>query len=103
MLKTRRQFLSATGVLGASLPLSRYMPAWALSAAQGNLGLAQMTGTIFNLHIGKFPVQIDGRKAEAIGVNGTLPAPLLRFREGDDITINVTNQDTGKHHARIAR
>jgi len=91
MLKTRRQLLSAAGLLGASLPLSRYMPAWALGASQGNLGLAQMTGNIFNLRIGKFPVLIDGKRGEAIGVNGVLPAPLLRFREGDDITVNVTN------------
>lgn len=100
MLKTRRQFLGASAMLGASLPLSRYMPAWALSAAQGNLGLPSLSGAVFDLNIGKFPVQIGGRQGKAIGVNGTLPAPLLRFREGEEITINVTNhlsEDTSIH------
>ena len=100
MFTTRRQLLGATTTLGASLALSKVLPAWALSAAQGNIGLPSLTGSNFNLTIGKFPVRIGGKAAEAVGVNGTLPAPLIRFREGDDITINVTNnlmKDTSIH------
>ncbi|MDX1581111.1 MAG: copper resistance system multicopper oxidase, partial [Alphaproteobacteria bacterium] len=46
------------------------------------------------------PVLIDGKKDEAITLNGTLPAPLLRWREGDDLTLRVHNrlgEDTSIH------
>jgi|TARA_Y100000815_G_C13343020_1_gene500815 CopA family copper-resistance protein len=45
-------------------------------------------------------VRIGGKAGLATGINGTLPAPLLRFREGDDVTLNVTNrldEDTSIH------
>ena len=67
------------------------MPAWARPASQGNLGLPPLTGTRFDLTIGKFPIRINGRATEAIGVNGSVPAPLIRFREDDEVTLNVTN------------
>jgi len=35
---------------------------------------------------------IDGRRSDAIGVNGTVPAPLLRLREGQTIRLNVVNE-----------
>lgn len=100
MDRTRRQFLGTAAGFGATLAMSRFMPAWALSASQGNLGLPSLTGTTFDLTVGKFPVRIDGRSGGAVGVNGTIPAPLIRFREGDDITINVKNnlmKDTSIH------
>lgn len=100
MFTTRRQFLGASTSIGASLALSNLLPAWAQSAAHGNHGLPGLTGTNFDLSIGKFPVRIGGQAAEAVGVNGTVPAPLIRFREGDEITINVKNnlmKDTSIH------
>jgi FtsP/CotA-like multicopper oxidase with cupredoxin domain len=93
----RRHFL---GMSGAAIGATSLLPAWARSAAHGNLGLPTLTGTEFNLDISQFPVRIDGRSGIATGVNGTLPAPLIRFREGDDITINVKNNlkaDTSIH------
>ncbi|MCL4113351.1 UNVERIFIED_CONTAM: hypothetical protein GTU68_027539 [Idotea baltica] len=45
-------------------------------------------------------MRIYGQTGIAMGINGTLPGPLIRFREGDDITINVTNrlqEDTSIH------
>lgn len=87
-------------MLGASVVMSRFMPAWALSASDGNLGLPSLTGNKFDLSIDSFPVMINGRHGHAVGVNGTVPAPLLRFREGEEITLNVTNklaEDTSIH------
>ena len=89
---SRRKLLTTSLSSGAAIGLSGLLPAWARSADAGNLGLPTLTGTNFDLSIGKFPVRINGRVAEAIGVNGTLPAPLIRFREGDEVTLNVTNQ-----------
>jgi CopA family copper-resistance protein len=88
----RRNMLRSTLATSAALGFSGLLPAWARSASSGNLGLPTLTGTEFELGISKFPVRINGRAAEAIGVNGTVPAPLIRFREGDEITLNVTNR-----------
>ncbi|WP_300376940.1 copper resistance system multicopper oxidase [Henriciella sp.] len=88
----RRHFLGAALGGGTVLGASGLLPAWARTATDGNLGLPTLTGTNFDLDIGEFPVRIDGRTAMAVGVNGTLPAPLIRFREGDEITLNVKNR-----------
>lgn len=92
--------MRSTALGGLAYGLSSLLPAWARSSSEGNMGLQALTGTNFDLSIGKFPVRIGGRSGEAIGVNGTLPAPLIRFREGDEITLNVTNTldvDTSIH------
>ncbi|WP_066117469.1 copper resistance system multicopper oxidase, partial [Blastomonas sp. CCH11-A4] len=34
---------------------------------------------------------IDGRRSAAIGINGTVPAPLIRLREGQTVRLNVIN------------
>lgn len=88
---TRRHLLGTTLSASAATGIAGLVPAWALSATDGNFGIPQLTGTQFDLSIGKFPIRINGRATEAIGVNGSVPAPLIRFREGDDITLNVTN------------
>jgi len=46
----------------------------------------------FHLELASRKITIDGRTAEALTINGTLPGPLLRFREGDDVVIHVTNR-----------
>jgi CopA family copper-resistance protein len=50
-----------------------------------------LSGTDFDLRIGRLPVNITGRPRQAIAVNGSLPAPVLRWREGDSVTLRVTN------------
>ena len=88
---SRRQFLNGALTGGALLAASSLLPAWARPSSQGNMGLRTLTGNRFDLDIDRFPIQIGGRTGMAVGVNGTVPAPLLRFREGEDITLNVTN------------
>lgn len=93
----RRRFLQTTG---AALATSVALPAWAMPAHQGNMGIPMLHGSKFDLTVGKFPVNVNGKPGSAIGVNGTMPAPLLRFREGDEIEINVKNnlmKDTSIH------
>jgi FtsP/CotA-like multicopper oxidase with cupredoxin domain len=46
---------------------------------------------LFDLNIAPTPITLAGRTAEAIGINGSVPGPLLRFREGRPVTINVRN------------
>ena len=50
-----------------------------------------LTGTQFDLTIGETPVNLTGAPRVALTVNGSLPAPTLRWREGDTVTLRVTN------------
>ncbi|WP_229730201.1 copper resistance system multicopper oxidase [Arenimonas maotaiensis] len=50
-----------------------------------------LTGTDFHLRIGELPVNFTGKRRTAITVNGSLPAPVLRWREGDTVTLRVDN------------
>ncbi|WP_370337613.1 copper resistance system multicopper oxidase [Parvularcula marina] len=97
---TRRHMLQSALGTGAVLGASGLLPAWARPASAGNTGLTELAGSQFDLDIGKFPVRINGRTTEATGINGTVPGPLIRFREGDEVTLNVTNRlaaDTSIH------
>ncbi len=100
MMMGRRHFLT-TSLGGALLCNSmNLLPVWARRADQGNLGLPVLSGTEFDLSVGTFPISIDGRRTKAIGVNGTVPAPLIRFREGENIKLRVRNDlsvDTSIH------
>lgn len=91
---TRRQFVLGTAA-GAALvcsglgrPLAAAVPTQALS------------GRAFDLTIDRTPVNYTGKDRLAVTVNGTLPAPILRWREGDDVTLRVHNrldEDTSIH------
>ncbi len=99
MLNRRRLIQTAAGG-GAFLGLSGLVPAWARSADEGNLGIPVLSGTEYDLTVGEFPVRINGRPGMAVGINGTIPSPLIRFTEGQEITLNVTNTlqaDTSIH------
>jgi CopA family copper-resistance protein len=50
-----------------------------------------LVGTEFNLTIAETAVNFTGSSRMATTVNGSIPAPTLRWREGDTVTINVTN------------
>ena len=58
--------------------------------APGDRGV--LTGTDLNLEIGALAVNFTGRQRSATAVNGQVPGPLLRWREGDTITLRVVNR-----------
>ncbi len=97
---SRRHLLHYTLGAGAALGVAGMLPAWARSSSDGNLGITSASGTAFDLEIAEFPVRINGKTGKAVGINGQLPGPLLRFREGETVTLNVTNklqEDTSVH------
>jgi FtsP/CotA-like multicopper oxidase with cupredoxin domain len=66
----------------------------------GRMSQATLTGTEFDLRIAESPVNFTGAPRVGITVNGTIPAPLLRWREGDTVTMRVANalaEDTSIH------
>lgn len=46
---------------------------------------------VYDLTIGEASVTVDGKAYDRLAINGTIPGPLLRFTEGDDAVIRVTN------------
>jgi CopA family copper-resistance protein len=92
LMPSRRTFvqgLAFGGSLGALGLLPRH--AWAGSADPSGHPLATLTGNKFDLAIGQTKVNFTGRTRSAITVNGTLPAPVLRMREGDSVVLRVRN------------
>lgn len=58
-----------------------------------------LAGKEFDLSIGETPMDFTGRVRPAITVNGSLPGPILRWREGDTVTLRVANRlPTGTVH-----
>ncbi|MEE4788601.1 copper resistance system multicopper oxidase [Pseudomonas alliivorans] len=87
---SRRTFvkgLTAGGLL-SGLGLWR-SPVWAAPRPGESL---ELSGTEFDLFIGETPVNLTGSPRTAMTVNGGLPGPLLRWREGDTVTLRVKNR-----------
>src|SRR3546814_21039949 len=61
--------------------------------------LPTLAGT-YDLTIGSTTINVSGSDRSALTINGTVPGPTLRFKEGADLVINVTNtldEDTSIH------
>ena len=90
----RRRFVQGLAAGGALLGLAPWLkPAWATPFPQTVTGLAPViTGTAFDLIIAETAVNFTGSPRMATTINGSIPAPTLRWREGDTVTIRVTNR-----------
>jgi len=87
---TRRQFVKGIAAAGAFLPLASFAPfAWADNESVDGTVLS---GSTFDLEIAHLPVNFTGKVGTATVVNGLLPGPVLRLKEGDTVTIRVTNR-----------
>ncbi|HEX9878379.1 MAG TPA: copper resistance system multicopper oxidase [Gammaproteobacteria bacterium] len=88
----RRRFLAGLAGGGVALGLSPWIPrAWAQAPAA--TGTPQtLAGTEFNLTIDETPVNFTGMPGVATTINGSIPAPVLRWWEGDTVTLRVTNR-----------
>ncbi len=73
--------------------MSGLFPAWAQSVSHGLAakGAGTLSGNDIRLTIAPAEFDVDGRAGHAIAVNGTIPAPLLRLKEGDSVRITVDN------------
>ncbi|MBS0200424.1 MAG: copper resistance system multicopper oxidase [Proteobacteria bacterium] len=86
---SRRRFVQGLAAGGAIAGLGLWPKAsWALKGP-GQLNV--LSGTEFDLVIGETPMNFTGRTRPAITVNGSLPAPLLRWREGTTVNLRVSN------------
>jgi CopA family copper-resistance protein len=104
---SRRGFLRAASGAGALAGLSGLLPAWAQGAPHAALGHAAnavsppaLSGDTIDLAIGHAEMALKGRRGHALAINGTVPGPLLRLREGQRVRLNVANrleEDTSIH------
>ncbi len=95
----RRAFV--TGIAAATVVASAGVPSWSLAAgARARVPQSVLSGTEFELAIGATTVNITGRERTALTINNSLPGPLLRWREGDTVTLRVRN-DTGEGETSI--
>lgn len=85
---SRRRFvLGASSMVAlAALPFTRSVLADAISSSR-----KELSGKQFDLTIDYKDVNFTGKKARATVVNQLLPAPLLRWKEGDTVTLRVKN------------
>ncbi|MGO9450035.1 MAG: copper resistance system multicopper oxidase [Candidatus Binataceae bacterium] len=95
---SRRRFVQ--GVLAGSAVAGFNLLRWPFSRAEASDAPAVLSGNHFDLVVEHVPVNITGKPSFATAVNGLVPGPTLRWREGDTVTIAVTNRlgaDTSIH------
>ncbi|WP_019406715.1 copper resistance system multicopper oxidase [Stutzerimonas stutzeri] len=95
---SRRTFVKSLAAGGAFAGLGLWrQPVWALtSPGQPTV----LSGSQFDLTIDSMNVDFTGRRRTAMAINGSIPGPLLRWREGDTVTLRVRNrlpQETSIH------
>jgi len=107
---SRRALLRSAAIGGAGLAVPHLFPAWAQTGSHGvahgpahgsaaKTG-ATLTGNEIRLRVANTMFDVDGRRGHALAINGTIPAPLIRLREGENVRLIVENnldEDTSIH------
>ena len=88
---SRRHLIKSTAALAAASALP--MPAWATgqSLSHARKGFGEVSGKDIELAIGNHHFATGNRSGHAVAVNGTIPGPLVRLREGQQARLHVTN------------
>jgi len=72
--------------------MAAWFPAWAQSGSTGiTAPVPTVSGNDITLRIARQTMRIDGKLSRAIGINGTVPAPLVRLTEGQTAKLTVVN------------
>jgi CopA family copper-resistance protein len=87
-MKRRRFMLGAAAAAGAFSAV-RWPRGRALAAPSRP---PVLSGSEFQLEIGPTRINFAGQSRIATAVNGQVPAPILRWREGDTVTLAVSNR-----------
>jgi len=71
------------------------LPAWARGANMNGpairQGFDEVSGRSIDLNIARGPFSVQGRRGMGVAVNGSVPGPLVRLKEGEPVNLNVTN------------
>ncbi|HEY2396156.1 MAG TPA: copper resistance system multicopper oxidase [Rudaea sp.] len=85
---SRRHFVTGVALGGVAASLGLLRP---IRAEPARMRVAELSGSEFDLDIGATTVNFTGAARSATVVNGSLPAPILRWRRGDTVTLRVRN------------
>lgn len=98
---TRRHFLKSVAAVGLLTGLDRLAPAYAAEYAGLRQAMAaDEVGQALDLRIQRTAIRIGDQEAKAVTINGSIPGPLVRLREGQTAILRVANQldeDTSVH------
>ncbi len=97
----RREFVECLAAIGLATGMGRLVPDYARRLDGPVSGLLNgSVRDVIDLRIGRRTLSVGDRQASAVVINGSIPGPLLRMREGETVAINVTNElkeDTSIH------
>jgi len=88
ILLPRRRFVQGLTTAGVGLGLGLIRPAWATEPMSPASSLA---GNAMDLEIREASVDFTGRARRAVTVNGGVPGPTLRWKEGETVSLHVQN------------
>ncbi len=94
---SRRTLLRGAALTGGGMALAPLFPAWARSGTSGmhmgGHGTAPevLSGEQIALSIGDAYFVVGGKMGHACTVNGTVPGPIIRLKEGQKVRLAVTN------------
>jgi CopA family copper-resistance protein len=97
---SRRRFVQGLAAGGALLGMGMVPRPSQADVLRARMGPQVLSGTRFDLTYSPTPVNFTGKDRFATAINRSVPAPVLRWREGDTVTLNVTNnlaEDTSIH------
>jgi len=105
---SRRDFLRSVGALTAMAGVQTLLPGWAhagVGAQTGGLTALEPTRRVgnrveYDITIEKTPFEVAGKRATAITMNGTVPGPLIRLQEGEEVVLryhNALDEETSIH------
>ncbi|UVT15390.1 MAG: copper resistance system multicopper oxidase [Nitrospira sp.] len=95
-LISRRFLLKRLGEFGLSVAMLRLIPGCAsappVRMTQRGAQASILSGSVIDLTISETVVTLEGRTGVAMTINGTIPGPLIRLKEGQEVTLRVRNQ-----------
>jgi CopA family copper-resistance protein len=92
-LISRRVLLKRAGVLGLLAAMEHVLPVRATaSVPTHSISQAPLSGDVIDLTISEQLFEVNGRSATAVTINGTVPGPVIRLREGQQATLRVTSR-----------
>ncbi len=97
---SRRRFVQGMAAGGALLGMGLNPAVAKTERLHSRTGPKELSGKYFDLTYNPTPVNFTGKQRYATAINGSVPAPVLRWKEGDDVTLKVTNnlaEDTSIH------
>jgi CopA family copper-resistance protein len=92
---SRRLLFKRAGALGLLAALQPLLPSCAIHplppVTHSSRDISTLSGELIDLEISERSFALDGQTGTAITINGTIPGPLIRLKEGQEVTLHVTN------------